>query len=186
MVRRAGLEAIRATHARHRGGAPLFAHNSSVAIRGAELILGDQTDLEVAVYSTTGAVRRVIRVLDRDLQLTDRDAAGAIDLTVARESPDRQIATRARLVAMDTPATRPAYGSILVDRLGNIWVGGYTRYPAVRREWTVFSDDGRLLGDVEMPDRFAVLEVADTWVLGVWRDEWDVEHVRLYGLEKLK
>jgi hypothetical protein len=35
-----------------------------------------------------------------------------------------------------------------------------------------------------MPERFLVFAIGSDWVIGRWRDELDVEHVRLYELHK--
>jgi hypothetical protein len=35
-----------------------------------------------------------------------------------------------------------------------------------------------------MPDRFQLYEIGEDYLLGVWRDEIYVEHVRIYPLEK--
>jgi hypothetical protein len=48
----------------------------------------------------------------------------------------------------------------------------------------VFDPAGVYLGDVEMPERFRVFQIGADFVLGQWRDEDDVEHVRLYPLIK--
>lgn len=166
--------------------APLFARTGVAAIRGGDVVLGDQTEFEVRVVSATGALERVFRVPGRDLTLTGDDIARAIDVVVAREPEERRAATRARYAAMETPPTRPAYGELLVDREGNVWVSDYVRAPATPHAWTVFAADGRLLGDVEVPDRFSILEIGNDWILGVWRDALDVEYVRLYGLVKTR
>jgi hypothetical protein len=163
---------------------PLFAHSASAALRGADVVVGDQSTFEIAVYSSTGVLTRVFRIPDRDLRITDRDVDLAIESIVVREPADRRPQSRARLAAMETPSTRPAYGRLLVDRVGNVWAGAYARYPDIPRSWTVFAATGELLGDVRMPERFDVLEIGDDWVLGVWRDALDVEHVRLYRLLK--
>jgi hypothetical protein len=41
-----------------------------------------------------------------------------------------------------------------------------------------------LLGEVTVAEQFKVLQIGADWVLGVGRDELDVEYVMLYGLEK--
>jgi hypothetical protein len=41
-----------------------------------------------------------------------------------------------------------------------------------------------LLGQVETPTRGRLLQIGSDFVLGVWRDELDVEQVRLYRLLK--
>jgi hypothetical protein len=43
-----------------------------------------------------------------------------------------------------------------------------------------------MLGNVPMPDRFEPMQVGDNYVLGVWKDDLDVQHVRMYRLEKPK
>lgn len=164
--------------------APLFAHTSSAAIRSTEIVVGDQTGFQVAIYQATGVLERVFRIHGRDLHLTRGEVSRAIDAIVAREPVNRQPATRTHYNAMDTPDTRPAYGTVLADRSGNIWLAEYVRAPATPRRWTVLAADGRWLGEVKVPDRFTVLEIGDDWMLGVWRDELDVERVRLYSVAK--
>lgn len=53
-----------------------------------------------------------------------------------------------------------------------------------RNSRTVFRDDGRWWGTVELPPRFAPTHIGDEFVLEVWRDSMDMEHVRLYELIK--
>ena len=48
--------------------------------------------------------------------------------------------------------------------------------------YTVISSDGEWLGTVEAPPRFRILDVTGGLVLGVLRDEMDVENVVVYGL----
>ena len=50
--------------------------------------------------------------------------------------------------------------------------------------WRVFDRTGRWSGTVTMPARFNPMDIGSDYVLGLWRDEDDVEHVRLYRLMK--
>ena len=65
--------------------------------------------------------------------------------------------------------------------------------PDVPPRYTVFSADGAMLGSVTLPQglRFIhgeiaspVMEIGRDYVLGVWHDAFDVEHVRLHALTK--
>jgi len=49
-------------------------------------------------------------------------------------------------------------------------------------EWDVFDSQGRYLGPVRMPDRFAPRTFRGDNVYGVWRDESDVQYVMRLGL----
>ena len=48
--------------------------------------------------------------------------------------------------------------------------------------WSVFDVEGFFLGRVTMPHEFSPLDIGPDYVLGLWRDEDDVEHVRMYEL----
>jgi hypothetical protein len=48
--------------------------------------------------------------------------------------------------------------------------------------WRVFDKAGKWLGTVTLPARFNPMDIGTDYVLGLWRDEDDVEHVRMYRL----
>ena len=48
----------------------------------------------------------------------------------------------------------------------------------------VFDPDGIWLGTVATPRGLRVTEIGTDYVVGVWRDELDVEYIRVYDLEK--
>ncbi len=49
-------------------------------------------------------------------------------------------------------------------------------------EWDVFDAEGRFLGIVSMPQRFAPRVYRDGKIYGVWRDELDVQYVMRLGI----
>ena len=110
-----------------------------------------------------------------------------------REPPQEERARRETLLAGRHYAEHyPAHGRMRVDRAGNLWVqqrmfrsGGSSGFNAVYPEptgWDVFDARGVWLGSVETPPRFAIMEIGDDYMAGVWRDEVDVEHARVYAL----
>jgi hypothetical protein len=46
----------------------------------------------------------------------------------------------------------------------------------------LFDVDGRWQGSLSLPPRFRLTDVEEDRILGVWRDELDVERVREYQL----
>lgn len=88
----------------------------------------------------------------------------------------------------------PAYQTMLVDSGRNLWVSdatlewflgqGFSRVLSTPTSWRVFDPSGRWLGTVTMPARFRVMDIGNDYVLGLWRDADDVEHIRLYRLNK--
>jgi hypothetical protein len=91
----------------------------------------------------------------------------------------------------------PATSTIRTDPAGNLWVriydyresfvpSGPVRVNTIRAssEWDVFNPQGGWLCTVELPPSFTPLEIGTDHVAGLWRDNDDVEHVRLYRLAK--
>jgi hypothetical protein len=82
------------------------------------------------------------------------------------------------------PAHKPAFGRLLVDRTGALWVSAPLNAPAASTSWTVFAPDGTWLGTASTPDGLRVDEIGADYVLGVWRQPHGQERVRLYPLSR--
>ena len=102
--------------------------------------------------------------------------------------PDARIAeiTRRNMAAYHAGIGRPMplFGSPFADAEGRIWLPSYK--PGGERHsvapYSVIAPDGEWLGTVEAPPGFRMLNVAGGLVLGVARDEMDVESVVVYEL----
>ena len=82
------------------------------------------------------------------------------------------------------PSTFPAFRDIRVDRIGNLWVRTYAPPQDSTTTFHVFGADGLFSATVMLPPRVDLLEAGDDYVLARWRDDLDVEYVRLYRLTK--
>ena len=84
-----------------------------------------------------------------------------------------------------TPAIRPDHSQITLDRSGNLWVelGPVTEGTSVSVDYLVFDPVGALLGMVSLPP-IRVLEIGEDYVMGVHRDEFEVEYLQVYEIRK--
>ena len=82
------------------------------------------------------------------------------------------------------PGQRPAYGPILMGEAGDLWVGAYAHPSQLSSRWDVIDSGGAWLGSVEMPEGFRPLQIGGDWILGLSRDELDVERVELRSLTR--
>jgi hypothetical protein len=105
-------------------------------------------------------------------------------MTEMASTPQEEQMLGPLLEALVFPETRAAFSDLRLDGAGSIWLRTGRHFPpfAPSNEWTVLSDEGVLLGTLSLPERFEVLEFGGDYVLGVWKDEMDVEFVRLYSL----
>lgn len=84
------------------------------------------------------------------------------------------------------PDSMPAFYEMRVDALGNVWgeLPATEGWPGWSRHHLVFDLDGRCLGFVEMPRGLRVTEIGADYVMGVWKNESDVDFVRSYRLRR--
>ncbi len=80
--------------------------------------------------------------------------------------------------------SRPAVVDLRVDDAGNLWVEEGREDPNASGLWSVFDPAGRHVADVTMPPRFRPFHIGLESVLGVWRDDLDVEYVQSRAIAK--
>lgn len=164
---------------------PLFARQASHALRGDRLIHGDQERYEIRVVAPTGETEMLIRRLDAgaDVALGDGDRARELEQRVTGHGRDEP-GLRRFFAELPGPSTRPAYGAVLVDAEGYLWVAASRPGTADAESWSVFDADGRWLGEVALPPRFRPLRIGSDEILGVRRDALDVEHFQVLRLHR--
>ena len=161
-----------------------FGRSAVFAVKDNILVAGTQDEYEIGTYAMNGDLVVLVRrdVINR--AITDNHVRGLRDQYLDDLFEPDEI--RARLEEFDglpIPETMPAYGNIVVDPDGFLWVEEY-RLRDEAPEWTVFDRDNRMLGTVEVPEGLTVHQIGRDFVLGTWQDEFDVEHVRVYDLVK--
>lgn len=127
---------------------------------------------------------------DRELYESRRKAYVAMHPDEAKDYPP---------IDMLSPrTTKPFYSAALTDSEGHLWVRDYPdadagaprtfgTYPAgLMISWNVFDVGGTWLGTVAIPARLTVRQITSSKLVGVWRDDDDVESVRVYALSKPK
>jgi hypothetical protein len=82
---------------------------------------------------------------------------------------------------MVVPNSKPFYGNARTGSDGSVWVSSL---PAMVNgtQVVVFNSDGQYAGAIAIPVQFEVHDAGSDWVLGIMRDESDVEHIWLYDL----
>lgn len=161
------------------GVAP-FARTASSTLLGDDLVVGDQVRRELSVVGAASTLR--VRWSGPPLDVTGRDVEAWKDAQVAAAEAADRPSVRAYLADVPMPDRRPAYGSVLVGADGSIWVAAYAPPGQVPAAWDVFDREGRWLATVPAPARFRLLDAAEDRLLGVSRDELDVERVEVRRL----
>jgi hypothetical protein len=164
---------------------PPFGKSSVLAAYGRQFCHGTGDAYEIRCFGADGALVRIVR---RDMPNRPVTPADLEDFKQQRleraEDADARRRIESSLAKMPVPETMPPYDEIELDAGGNLWVRAYDWRNDAPRHWTVFDPDGRMLGEVTTPAGLRVTQIGEDFVLGVWEDELEVPHVRLYPLEK--
>lgn len=149
------------------------------------LFLGTGVDPQVEVRAEDGRLERLIRwdAAPRPIESPEIERFKE-DFMAEYEGSDREEFWNGWLRDVPFPDFMPTYDKLLVDRLGHLWVREYQPSWEDSRTWFTFAPDGKGLGEVALPPNLVVTEIGEDYLLGTWRDELDVEYVRMYSLDR--
>ncbi len=162
---------------------------TSLAVGSTTLYIGtgDHVDARDSVrivgYSFQGNERIVIRDRFATVPLSARRLSAYIEQQASRRA-GREEETRGFYRSLEYPPTFPAYRNVLVDPTEHIWVEESPVPGDAISRWRVYSPKGLLHAAVRMPRSFQLMEIGSDYAVGVWRDEMDIETVRVYRLIK--
>lgn len=166
------------------GGPRIWGRETHIASAGDRVIVGHSADYSYDVLSTRGELVRRVRA-DRPLRaVTDGDVARMREPDPESDPGSTEMFNRV-LDAIPPPAHFPAYEDIEVEADGHVWIREYV-WPdeGAAQEWQVFDPEGRWLGSVTMPPGFTPLTIETDEVLGIFRNDMDVEHLHAYRLSR--
>lgn len=170
------------------GSVPIPYGRRSVAdASGAGLIVGEAEKFEIRRLDRSGKVIAVIRWAAQPEPVTADDWSDwqSAYETYLRDRPE-QANIRPKSNFFAQPELKPTYATLMAGPAERVWVqryGGHGPFsPEPSDNWWVFASDGRWLAEVTMPPGLEVVEITDTHVVGIYKDDLDVEHVRLHLL----
>jgi hypothetical protein len=162
-----------------------------------QLFFGVTNEYRISVFDPEGNLQRVVSKPAEPTPVTERDQEMIWDVIEQQIRSLVPPAAFTEVMAQQRQALSfadffPAFVSMSIGPNGSIWVQ-HLRPPAEvteeeletydmaqdigSRDWDVFDPEGRYLGVVTMPPRFAPRLILEGKIYGVWRDELDVQYV---------
>jgi hypothetical protein len=180
------------------GGTPeinLYSTEPSWDIRDdLKVLYGRNETYRIGMYSAGGLLERVITKPFERMPVTDRDkdaVMGSLERLWSQAGVPTELIPRLRAL-VGFGAFFPAFATIQAGPQGTTWIQHVQRASDLSEEqlenyniieesggsdWDVFDSEGRFLGIVTMPDRFAPRVFSGDRIYGVWRDELDVQYL---------
>jgi hypothetical protein len=168
-----------------------------VAVHDGQIYVGETLTPLLSVYAADG---RLLRQIPVPLQAPRGGAdllRQVVDSVVTLAEEGQQTATRERWGSYRVPDRLSVFWALVVDELGFVWVRPYDPIahalalgglPSNRGgpggRWLVLDPGGVEVGWIDVPDGFEPLSITADAVVGMHRDELDVESVRVHRLRR--
>lgn len=162
---------------------PPFGRSTTVRSREGRLYVGTQDAPEIRTYEAGGRLVRILRTAGEMQPMTTELVDRFITRRVADVPPEERNERRQAIAALPIPDFVPPYGTFRLDRAGRLWVQDY---PGIddSNDWSIYDSGGVLAARITLPDTFTPYDIGDDWLLGRETDELEVEHVRMYRLNR--
>lgn len=153
----------------------------------------------ISVYGPDGGLERIVTYPHDSRPVTQEEQGIVLDLVRAsmeRNGAPSQMIDQ-MIGAMGFADNWPAFARLRGGSQGTLWVQRLRDLSEMSDEereswnpqldqggphWDVFEADGRYGGVVELPARFTPFAIEEDRIYGVFRDEFDVQYVQVYGL----
>ena len=167
------------------GNALEFGKSLAVAAGDSLIYLGTTDQWEIQVRDHSGNLHRILRVSAKPRPVTRSMIEAFLSQPPDAEGDSAILAQQVALrQAMPFPETSPAFCQLAVDDAENLWVRSYPVHPDSNPDWHVFTAEGRLLAGVRLPERVDVRIISNGRIIGLYKDELAIEHVRVYELHR--
>jgi hypothetical protein len=164
-------------------GVPL-GPSSAYTAHDSLIYVGDNVRYGISVLRPDGSLVRSIRRAGEPPPVTD-DMLARVKADFLEDVPPEQLAEQTAIWDNFPRHERmPAYDDFTVDPDGNLWVMRARVLRSDPATADIFDSSGRLLGAVALPANFTPFEIGSDYLLGIWRDEMDLQHVRMYSIRK--
>ncbi|MEO8453146.1 MAG: hypothetical protein ABI647_25375 [Gemmatimonadota bacterium] len=167
----------------------LFGRQSLWAVLDSMVVIATAERFGFDLYSPAGRLLRRIQRPYTEVAVTQADAEKQIEVWVSsfpagmeeRKRQFRDIFERA-----PRPKTKPPYDRLIVSQTGEVWIREYGEPYSRERpgSYSVFDRTGQWLAQVAVPMGVDPKWIGAEELLGTWRDEDDVMHVRIYRIGK--
>jgi len=144
---------------------------------------GDNSTSMVVGYDRSGQTKARLRVPFESTPVDRRAVDG-------RRVREREVSRSAAIQALVNakfaalPQRNPYYSGLVVAQDGDLWITEVAPNDSIGPRVAVLSTEGVVRARLRLPARFRVVQVDDDLVTGIYRDEDDVEFVRVYAIQR--
>ena len=173
----------------------VFGKFTQLATSQALVYVAPTDAFSIQVLDREGILRRIIRRAWTPRRTTPSDLDQWVEHEIERrgDSPEERAEMRRTAGELSVAETMPAFRWITVDSEDHLWVEEWENAGLGQGSFSIFRSDGAWLGHLDLPEGLPelrwdfsrqLIEIGADYLLGVWTDDYDVEQVRLYRIDK--
>ena len=161
-----------------RMGRPAFESRGVFSTHGDLLYTSDGASPEVRVHRGE-RLERIVRWDPGDLSVHADDGTADRDARLEGVADDLAPAIRRSLNAFPAKDTFPAVTEIRIDPGGRLWIRTFARPGSTANEWLGFAETGAFICSLSVPRALTVFHFDSAAVVGVHKDEMDIESLEV-------
>jgi hypothetical protein len=164
-------------------GVPFGLRAHAVA-QGTRILVGNGDGYVIRVFDPSGRLTAIYR---RDVArepVTSAHVGRWVDSVLAATSDRWKPAARRALAEAPRPDSLPSFVNLMMDGVGDTWVALPDTAADGAAPWDVLGPDGVYLTTVELPRGLKLTQIGDGFLVGIARDENDVESVEVFRIAK--
>lgn len=161
------------------------------------IVVGDNGGSDLLMYDWDGQLARTIPLILSPAETSSREVDAYLERRFD-ENPNWSPAQRAEMESvledLPLPERMPGFSRVIMDAVGHFWIELFDPGEGAVSHFAIADPSGVLQGCVALPPGLSrgpdpmvsgdVMEIGESYLLGVWRDSLDVETVRLYQLDR--
>lgn len=161
-----------------------FDVDPSATTNGEHFFLVPGPAAEIHQYDRGGRLRRILRLREHELIVTDAVLEAAIEDRARRWARDAGSVPHLRRLYQQMPigTTVPSFDAVAAGPGHFVWARVFRDDDRAPEEWMAFDENGAALGSVAMPIGFELHQATSDFVFGRWTDSLGVEQVRGHRL----
>lgn len=159
-----------------------FGRRLHTAVTASEMVVGiSDSAMFRMVPLNDGGSDAAVRWEERVRPVATADLERRIDLMLQTGAPAGRRRARELLMKVPSRGQMPQIGDVIAGRDGEVWVAGYEYLLSLPTRWRVFAG-GLEVAQVHTPAGFRVNSVRGSRVAGIWRDQFEAEHIQVYRM----
>lgn len=166
--------------------APLFPARTILMLGTDHVVAGDQAADSVLVYDIAARRRSWVRLPLEAQPIPEAVRNNAYE-TACDWTSDEERRRRCEISLRVPPeqAQFPVFEDVAVDSAGSIWLKQYSSVPNPQSAtWLIVRPSGEALAKIRLPPDLRLLQIGDSYIVGLVRDNLGVQFVEEYVIAK--